>query len=69
MVKDDVTSDASKGSNTEAMSMTSLAATTTKDGLVSENGNTYYYEKGKQLKNTFKTKPLMEKCVTSKPMG
>lgn len=55
MVKDDVTSDASKGSNTEAMSMTSLAATTTKDGLVSENDNTYYYEKGKQLKNTFKT--------------
>ena len=55
MVKDNVTSDASKGSNTEAVSMTSLAATTTKDGLVSENGNTYYYQNGQQLKNGFTT--------------
>lgn len=55
MVKDDVTSGTSKDSNTEAVSMTSLAATTTKDGLVSENGNTYYYENGKQLKDNFAT--------------
>lgn len=34
--------------------MTSLPASTIKNGLETENTNTYYYENGQQLKNAFK---------------
>ena len=35
-------------SNVEAVSMTSLPASTIKNGLETENTNTYYYENGQQ---------------------
>ena len=46
--------DSTKNSNVEAVSMTSLPASTIKNGLETENTNTYYYENGQQLKNAFK---------------
>lgn len=46
--------DSAKNSNVEAVSMTSLPASTIKNGLETENTNTYYYENGQQLKNAFK---------------
>ena len=46
--------DSPKNSNVEAVSMTSLPASTIKNGLETENTNTYYYENGQQLKNAFK---------------
>lgn len=46
--------DSPKNSNVEAVSMTSLPASTIKNGLETENTNTYYYENDQQLKNAFK---------------
>ena len=41
--------------DTENIAMTSLAVAAEKDGLVTENGNTYYYQNGQQLKDNFAT--------------
>lgn len=45
-VENTMVSDTSRDSNIEATSMTSLAATATRDGLNTENGNIYYYQNG-----------------------
>ena len=52
--KENVVLDDSKDSNAEVVSTTSLSASTIKNGLETENTNTYYYENGQQLKNAFK---------------
>lgn len=51
----DNASTSSAMSDTENVVMTSLPVAAQKDGLVTENGNTYYYQNGQQLKNYFAT--------------